>query len=227
MRVIYQKNAEVDRLRSIGQPRRPKFVHTRAPASGTACVGGGCVGIWLTPSTSLPVSKLAAGFSAIPSAFLACVDIGPNWSMCASECHSSTVLKNVKTIPGHRNTTLAIARPLLAYLIGLPLYSRRARSAVVESTPVTYALFAATMYVYASAQESVSAHARTEQARHAIFTARDSRRSGQKRSKKKAAPKMVATKMPTKMLYEAMPMKLMLCMVAPGAWVATYFCWST
>jgi hypothetical protein len=29
------------------------------------------------------------------------------------------------------------------------------------------------------------------------------------------------------MLYEAIPMKLLLCTVAPGAWVATNFCWST
>lgn len=120
--------------------------------------------------------------------------------MCASECHSNQVLRNVKIIPGHRNTTLAIARPLLEYFIGLPPYSASNLPAFAESVPVTYAALDATMYVYASAQERVSMHAKTEQARHAIFTARDSLRSGQKRSKKKAAPKMVATKMPTKML---------------------------
>lgn len=34
--------------------------------------------------------------------------------------------------------------------------------------------------------------------------------SGQNRSKKNAAPKMVATETPTKMLYEAAPMKSLL-----------------
>lgn len=103
-------------------------------------------------------------------------------------------------MPGHRNTTDAIARPLLEYFIGLPPYSASSLPAFTESVPVTYAAFDATMYVYASAQESVSMHANTEQARHASFTARLSLRSGQNKSKKKAAPKIVATKMPTKML---------------------------
>ena len=66
------------------------------------------------------------------------------------------------------------------------------------------------MYVYASAQDKVNRQAKTEQIFHANLTALDSLRSGQKRSKKKAAPKMVATKIPTKMLYEAIPMKLLL-----------------
>jgi hypothetical protein len=54
--------------------------------------------------------------------------------------------------------------------------------------------------VYANAQLNVNMHANTEHARHAILTALDSLRSGQNRSKKNAAPKMVATKIPTKML---------------------------
>lgn len=191
-------NEEILNEEILNVPYLPR-IYTRAPASGTACVGGGCAGISTSPSTSLPVSKLASGFSATTS-FRACVLIGPNLSICASECHSNHVLRNVKTIPGHKNTTLAIARPLLAYLIGLPPYSLSSLSAFAASVPVTYALFVATMYVYASAHDSVSAQANTEHARQAIFTARDSWRSGQKRSKKKAAPKMVATKMPTKML---------------------------
>lgn len=81
--------------------------------------------------------------------------IGPNWSICASECHNNHVLKNVNTIPGHRETTLAIALPLLAYLIGLPPYSLNSLPAVAASVPATNALFAATMYVYASAHDSV------------------------------------------------------------------------
>lgn len=173
-------------------------LYTRASAEGTACVGDGCAGI-STPSTSLPVSKLAAGFS-VTTSLRACALIGPNRSICASECHNNHVLRKVKIIPGHKKTTLAIARPLLAYLIGLPPYSLNSLPALAASVPVTYALLAATMYVYASAQDSVSRHAKTEHARQAVLTARDSWRSGQKRSKKKAAPKMVATKMPTKML---------------------------
>ena len=176
----------------------PEGIRPYTRSAGTACVGGGCTGI-STPSTSLPVSKLV-GFSLTLSACLACVDLGPNRSICASECHSNHVLRNVNTIPGHKKTTLAIARPLLEYFIGLPPYSASNLPAFVASVPVTYADFDATMYVYASAQDRVSMHAKTEQARHASFTARDSWRSGQKRSKKKAAPKMVATKMPTKML---------------------------
>ena len=174
-------------------------LHTRAAASGAACVGGSCAGISTAASPSLAVSKLVTGFSA-SSAFLACVDLGPNLSMCANECHSNHVLRNVKTMPGHRNTTDATARPLLEYFIGLPPYSASNLPALPASVPVTCALLAATMYVYANAHESVSMHAKTEHARQAVFTARDSCRSGQKRSKKKAAPKMVATKMPTKML---------------------------
>ena len=40
--------------------------------------------------------------------------------------------------------------------------------------------------------------------------------SGQKRSKKNAAPKIVATEIPTNILYEAAPMKLLLWTLTPG-----------
>jgi hypothetical protein len=49
------------------------------------------------------------------------------------------------------------------------------------------------MTVKARAADSVKRQASTEQMRHASFTAADWTRSGQKRSKKKAEPKMVAT----------------------------------
>ena len=96
-------------------------------------------------------------------------------------------------MPGHRNTTLAMARPLSRYLIGLPLYSSRSRAAVAASVPDTYALFVARMMVYARAAERVRQQANTEHTRHAILTLLDSWRSGQNRSKKNAEPKMVAT----------------------------------
>jgi hypothetical protein len=118
----------------------------------------------------------------------------------------STHLMNVNTMPGHRNTTLATARGLRRYTRGLFLpNSLTSCPAVASSIPVAYARFVATMYVYGSAQASVSTHAKTEQMRQASLTPRDSKRSGQNRSKKKAAPKMVATKTPTKMLKEPMP----------------------
>jgi hypothetical protein len=60
-----------------------------------------------------------------------------------------------------------------------------------------------TVYAIASArQPSVTTTADIFQER---ITALLSWRSGQKRSKKKAAPKIVATEMPIKMLYEAIP----------------------
>ena len=119
-------------------------------------------------------------------------------------------LANVKTVPGQRKTTLAIARPFLWYFSGLPSYAASNSCALAAFVPETYALWLATMYVYASAQESVKRHAKMEQIFQANLTALDSLRSGQKRSKKKADPKMVATNMPTKMLYEAMPTKSLL-----------------
>jgi hypothetical protein len=109
-----------------------------------------------------------------------------------------TNLTTVNTIPGHKNTTLAIARPLSLYLNGLPPYSANSLCVSVAFVPLTYALLAATMYVYASASARASRHAKMAQAFHAIFTDGDSWRSGQKRSKKNAAPKIVATNIPTK-----------------------------
>ena len=48
--------------------------------------------------------------------------------------------------------------------------------------------------------------------------------SGQKRSKKNADPKMVATATPTKILYEAAPTKLLLLTEAPGCCFSTADC---
>lgn len=113
--------------------------------------------------------------------------------MMCEEVERRTNLANVAIIPGHSNTTLAIARPLSLYLIGLPPYSASNRCAFSAFVPVTYALFLASMMVNASAHASVIRHASTEQMRHAIFTLGDSCLSGQNRSKKKAEPKIVAT----------------------------------
>jgi hypothetical protein len=63
---------------------------------------------------------------------------------------------------------------------------------------------------------------------HASLTDFVSVRSGQKRSKKKADPKIVATAMPTKILKEAMPTKSLLWTVAcPRLRVEIPSCWST
>jgi hypothetical protein len=63
---------------------------------------------------------------------------------------------------------------------------------------------------------------------HASLTGFVSVRSGQKRSKKKADPKIVATAMPTKILKEAMPTKSLLWTVAcPRLRVEIPSCWST
>jgi hypothetical protein len=70
---------------------------------------------------------------------------GSSLALFSSYDDGQAYLKNVKIIPGQRNTTLAIARPLLAYFIGLPPYSANSLPAFAESVPVTYALFVATM----------------------------------------------------------------------------------
>lgn len=104
-----------------------------------------------------------------------------------------TYLAKVPTMPIHKKTTLATARPFSRYFIGLPPYSRSSLAALAASVPLTYADLVARMTVYARAAERVNMHANTEHTRHAILTLLDSFRSGQKRSKKKAEPKMVAT----------------------------------
>ena len=101
-------------------------------------------------------------------------------------------LANVAAIPGHKNTTLAIARPLSLYPNGLPPYSLNSLIAVALSAPVTYALCIATITVSPSAADRVSKQASTDQTRQAILTEVDSCRSGQKRLEKKALPKIVA-----------------------------------
>jgi hypothetical protein len=70
--------------------------------------------------------------------------------------------------------------------------------------------------MYTSAQDKVRRQAKTEHIFHATLTALESLRSGQKRSKKKALPKIVETYIPTKMLYEAMAMNLLLWTVTLG-----------
>lgn len=134
-----------------------------------------------------------------PSLVLACVDFGPYASIRSIECQSKYALANVNIMPGHKNTTLAIVRPLCLYANGLPPYAASNRCDSAAFVPVTYADLVATMSVYARASARASMHARTAQAFQAILTEGDSWRSGQKRSKKNAAPKIVATKMPTKM----------------------------
>lgn len=65
---------------------------------------------------------------------------------------------------------------------------------------------------------------RTEQIFHANWTGFDSFRSGQKRSKKNAAPKMVATNTPAKMLYEKDPMMSLFAIFAVGYWFWMFCC---
>lgn len=131
--------------------------------------------------------------SATTSIILACFDLGPCSSIWASERQSKYVLAIVANMPGQRNATLAIALGFRLYFRGPPPYSLKARWAPTVSLPVMYALLVARMMVKARAEASVKRQASTEQMRHASFTAGDSVRSGQKRSKKKAEPKMVAT----------------------------------
>lgn len=62
----------------------------------------------------------------------------------------------------------------------------------------------------------------------ASFTPRLSALSGQKRSKKKPDPKIVATAMPMKMLYEKTATMSLFCTVAlPSVRVDMPSCWST
>jgi hypothetical protein len=53
---------------------------------------------------------------------MCCVEISTEH---ASVRGGMTNLTNVNTIPGHKKTTLAIARPLRLYSSGLPPYSER------------------------------------------------------------------------------------------------------
>lgn len=62
---------------------------------------------------------------------------------------------------------------------------------------------------------------------HANRTALLSCRSGQKRSKKNPAPKMVAMAIPTKILYDATPTKSLLYMVAFSFFLSTKDCCKT
>lgn len=64
--------------------------------------------------------------------------------------------------------------------------------------------------VIVRADPNMIRHSTTAQIFHAHLTPLSSCLSGQKRSKKKAPPKINATEMPAKMLYEAAPMKSLL-----------------
>lgn len=97
--------------------------------------------------------------------------------------------------PSHISTKLAMALPLFLYTSGglrtsTPVGPVKTARCVDRTTVRTIAL------------DRAKQHASTEQIRHAFLTPIISCLSGQKRSKKKAAPKIVATKTPTKMLYE-------------------------
>lgn len=111
----------------------------------------------------------------------------------------SAYLAIVPPRPTHRKTTLAIARALSRYRRG-GLSVSRAMAAASSLSAEIQALPVATMTVkpMASAKVmSVTTSADILQA-HRIFLG--SNLSGKKRSKKNAAPKMVATATPTKML---------------------------
>ena len=101
--------------------------------------------------------------------------------------------------PTHKNTTLAIARPLSRYLRGGLIFSRAISSASSELAEIQ-ALPVATMTVNANASANVISVITRALILHAHRILRGSYRSGKKRSKKKAAPKMVATAIPTNML---------------------------
>lgn len=83
------------------------------------------------------------------------------------------------------------------------------------------------MMVRVRALESAMMAAMMAQIRQASLTEGDSWRSGQNKSKKKPAPKMVATNIPTNILYDAAPTKSLLCTVAPGECLSTKSCWPT
>lgn len=72
--------------------------------------------------------------------------------------------------------------------------------------------------VIVRADPNMTKHSATAQIFHAHFTPRSSCLSGQKRSKKNAPPKINATEIPAKMLYEAAPMKSLLWTLTPGCW---------
>ena len=134
-----------------------------------------------------------------------------------------THLAQVATHPHQINTTLAIASPFFLYDRGG--LNRKGPPA----SPVKVARCVANTTVKRIAEESVKMHASTEHAFHATRTAYDSCLSGQKRSKKKAAPKMVATKTPTNMLYEKAPtislLETEIWLPSWAEWPSTYRCW--
>ena len=102
-------------------------------------------------------------------------------------------LQRVANQPSHINAKLATAS-------WLRLYSNGGFRGCVATGPTISALRVDNTTLSTIALDSAKQQARIEQKRHAILTPLISCRSGQKRSKKKADPKMVATKTPTNML---------------------------
>ena len=156
------------------------------------------------------------------------------------------------TTPGQRRTVEATQYAFLRYVgLGGPFWAKRVRACEGE-TPVMYAWCVATItccrYIcqtwvpnvrvwlglrkVRTVKARASARAIIETVRehifHASLTGLDSERSGQKRSKKKPEPKIVATAMPMKMLNEAMPTKSLLWTDAfPWLRIEMPSCWST
>lgn len=122
-------------------------------------------------------------------------------SNAVNERKYDTYAAHVATKPSQIKTTLAIASPLSLYCRG-----GSSTNSMPVALPTNLARFVDKITVNTIAEESVKIHDRIEQAFHAIRTDLDSCLSGQNRSKKNAAPKMVATKTPVKMLYENAPM---------------------
>ena len=95
--------------------------------------------------------------------------------------------------------------------------------AMPVSLPTSIALFVDKITVKRMADDSVKMQDKIAHAFHAILTDFDSCRSGQNKSKKNAAPKIVATNTPTKMLYEKDPTISWLLTVTSEPSVLEYF----
>lgn len=130
-------------------------------------------------------------------------------------------LIRVKTAPGQASTTAATA-------FGLSLYTScgpgpgpgTVHAPPAEEDAEIRARCPAVTTVMTTAELPIIAQASIAQAHHARRTPVSSCRSGQKRSKKNAAPKIVATVTPATMLYAALPMKSLLCTFIWAAVVA-------
>ncbi len=117
-----------------------------------------------------------------------------------------TYLAIVAIRPAHRNTTLAIPLALCLYTIvgvsfTLAMAAASAAFAEIEALPVARM----TVKAIASARHIIETTTALILHAHRIFIG--SHLFGKKRSKKKPAPNIVATAMPTKMLNDAIPTK--------------------